>query len=163
MKANKALKRLNKIEALLSNVTKRYSASAPEIRHVLQNAKAAVTRAKETVSLQASSKRAKNPPVKQSEPTSKFTPEPSKPKRKLSAAGRKAIIAATKRRWALKRAEAANTATKIAAPARKKAAIKKAALKSPSARAAKTSAPAKKVAAKQTAPAVAQTVTTPTT
>jgi hypothetical protein len=112
MKANKALKRLNKIEALLSNVTERYSVSAPHIRDVLQDAKSAVTRAKEAVSLQASSKRAKSHPLKHSEPTSKATPEPSKPKRRLSAAGRKAIIAATKRRWLLKRAEAAKTATK---------------------------------------------------
>jgi hypothetical protein len=86
MKANKALKRLAKIEALMSDVTERYS-SAPHIREVLQDAKAAVTRAKEAVSLQASSGTAKNPPVKHSKPPSKATPEPSKPKRKLSAAG----------------------------------------------------------------------------
>ena len=54
MKAKKALKRLAKIEALISDVTERYS-SAPHIREVLQDAKAAVTRAKEAVSLQASS------------------------------------------------------------------------------------------------------------
>ena len=47
MKANKALKRLAKIEMLMSDVTERYSASAPHIREVLQDAKAAVTRAKE--------------------------------------------------------------------------------------------------------------------
>jgi hypothetical protein len=54
-----------------------------------------------------------------------------KPKRKLSAAGRKAIIAATKKRWALKRAEAAKAQSPVAkksAPARK-AAVKKAAVK----------------------------------
>jgi len=100
MKANKALKRLAKIEALISDVTERYSASAPHIREVLQDAKAAVTRAKESVSLQASSGTAKNPAVKHSAPTSRATPEPPKPKRKLSAAGRKAIVAATKKRWA---------------------------------------------------------------
>ncbi len=46
-----------------------------------------------------------------------------KPKRKLSAAGRKAIIAATKKRWELKKAEAskAQTTAKKAAPAAKKA------------------------------------------
>ena len=38
--------------------------------------------------------------MKHSTPTSKATPEPSTPKRKLSAAGRKAIVAATKKRWA---------------------------------------------------------------
>ena len=36
MKANKALKRLAKIEMLMSDVTERYSASAPQIREVLQ-------------------------------------------------------------------------------------------------------------------------------
>jgi hypothetical protein len=58
--------------------------------------------------------------------------ESPKPKRKLSEAGRKAIIAATKRRWALKRAKAATTrpaAAKKASPAWKKAAAKKAAVK----------------------------------
>ena len=100
MKANKALKRLVKIEALMSDVTERYSASAPHIRELLQVAKATVTRAKEAVSLRTSSGTAKNPAVKHSTPTSKVTPEPSKPKRKLSAAGRKAIVAATKKRWA---------------------------------------------------------------
>jgi len=50
----------------------------------------------------------------------------SKPKRHLSAAGRKAIIEATKRRWALKRAESAG-GTKSAAqkPVRKKTAAKR--------------------------------------
>ena len=55
----------------------------------------------------------------------------TKPKRKLSAAGRKAIIAATKKRWALKRAEVAKAQSQVAkksAPA-KKAAVKKAAVK----------------------------------
>ena len=121
MKANKALKRLVKIEAWVSDVTERYS-SAPHIREVLQDAKTAVTRAKDAVSLQASSGTAKNHPAKHSKPSSKAKPEPSKPKRRLSAAGRKAIIAATKRRWALQRAEAAKTAPKKLA--RKKAVTK---------------------------------------
>jgi hypothetical protein len=55
MKANKALKRLGKIEALMSDVTERYSSSASHIREALQNAKTAVARAKEVVSLHASS------------------------------------------------------------------------------------------------------------
>ena len=103
MKANKALKRLAKIEALMSDVTERYS-SAPHIREVLQDAKAAVTRAKEAVSLQASSGTATNPPAKHSKRTSKATAKPSKPQQKLSAAGRKAIAEATKKRWAAVRA-----------------------------------------------------------
>ena len=88
MKTNKALKRLAKIEALISDVMERYSESAPHIREVLQDAKAAVTRAKEAVRLQASSGTTKNPPLKHSKPPSK---------------------AATKKRSALKRAKAAKT------------------------------------------------------
>jgi hypothetical protein len=54
------------------------------------------------------------------------TPEVTpKPKRKLSEAGRRAIVAATKKRWALKRAEAVKT--QQAAP--KKTAVKKAVAK----------------------------------
>src|ERR1035437_8030087 len=105
MKANKVLKRIAKIETLISKVTERSSASAPHIRELLRDAKAAVTRAKKAVSLQASSGTAKNRPVKHSEPSSKTTPELSKPKRKLSAAGRKAIVAATKKRWAIRAAK----------------------------------------------------------
>src|ERR1035437_9615383 len=51
------------------------------------------------------------------------TPEPAKPKRKLSKAGKAAIVAALKKRWAAKKAEAAEKT------ARKKAATKKAAKK----------------------------------
>jgi hypothetical protein len=87
MKTNKALKRLAKIEALISDVTERYS-SAPHIRETLQDAKAAVTRAKAAVSLQASSGKAKNPTVKHSKPPSKAKPEPSKSNREISKVGR---------------------------------------------------------------------------
>jgi hypothetical protein len=92
MKATKAFRRLMKIESLMSDVTQRYSANAL-VRKVLQDAKVAVTRAKDAVgSQQASSGTAKKPALKHSKPTSKETPEP---KRKLTAAGRKAIAAAT--------------------------------------------------------------------
>ena len=56
MKANKALKRLAKIKELISDVTKRYSASAPHLRNVLQNAEDAVARAKAAVGLHVPSK-----------------------------------------------------------------------------------------------------------
>ena len=106
MKATKAFRRLMKIESLMSDVTQRYSANAV-IRKVLQDAKVAVTRAKDAVSSQqASSGTAKSVPVKHPKSTSKETAEP---KRKLTAAGRKAIGAATKKRWALKREEAAES------------------------------------------------------
>jgi hypothetical protein len=55
MKVDKVLKRLVKIEESMSDVLERYSGSAPHIRAALQDAKAAVIRAKDAVSLQASS------------------------------------------------------------------------------------------------------------
>jgi hypothetical protein len=57
MKATKALKRHAHVEDLLSDVMERYSAIASDIRQQLLDAKAAVTRAKEAVKLQASSER----------------------------------------------------------------------------------------------------------
>jgi DNA-binding protein HU-beta len=77
---------------------------------------------------------------------------PAKPKRKLSAAGRKAIIAAAKKRWALKRAEVAKASPKKIA---KKVAVKKAGPAK-----AKRSAPVKKAAVKKAAaPSETPTVT----
>jgi hypothetical protein len=43
MKATKALKRLTKIEASMSDVTERYVSLAPAVRKALQDAMAAVT------------------------------------------------------------------------------------------------------------------------
>lgn len=54
MKATKALKRLASIEARLADVIERYAATEPATKTVLQDAKAAVLRAKEAVGLQAS-------------------------------------------------------------------------------------------------------------
>jgi hypothetical protein len=107
MKANKVRKRLAKIEAMISDLTERYSKGAFHIREALHNAKVAVAHAKEAVLSQVSSEKAKRSPVK-----------------------------------------------------RKKAAVKKAAVKTPTAKAAKKSAPIKKpvktAAAKKTAPAPVQ-------
>jgi len=47
VKANKILKRIAKIEALMSKVADRSSASAPHIREPLREAQAAVTRAED--------------------------------------------------------------------------------------------------------------------
>jgi len=68
----------------------------------------------------------------ETEQTVPAAPEAPKPKRKLSAAGRAAIISATKKMWAAKRAKAAmakSAGAKKATPARKKAVVKKAATK----------------------------------
>jgi len=67
------------------------------------------------------------------------TAKPAKKKRKLSAAGKAAIVAALRKRWALK-----------------KAAVKKAVVKAPTKKA-KKSAPIKKAVPKKTAPAAAKT------
>lgn len=131
MKANKALKRLTKIEALISDVTERYSSGALHIREALHDAKDAVARVKAAVRSQATSGMAK--PSK----------APAKQKRRLSAAGRKAIQEAARRRWAQKRAATANAdrAARKAAPARKKTAARKAAVKTPTAKTVKKDAP----------------------
>jgi hypothetical protein len=124
MKSKKVFKRIAKIEALIKEVTERSSQSAPHVRELLRDAKAAVARAKKALSLEASSGTAKKPPAKGAKPPAKATPEPSRPKRKFSAAGRRAISEATKKRWAAKRA-AAKAEPAIA----KKATVKKAVAK----------------------------------
>jgi hypothetical protein len=75
----------------------------------------------------------------QNEPPSSATPEPPKPKRRISPEGMKRIIAATKKRWRLQKAAAKSAPTKKSAS--KKVAVKKARAK---------------VAAKKTAPVAAQ-------
>jgi hypothetical protein len=159
IKATKALKRLAKIETSLSDLIERYAAKEHRGQEFLQNAKASVIRARET--LQASSRTAKNPHVKHGdEPPVKATSEPSKPKRRLSAAGKAAIVAALKKRWALKRGEAAKPKSALAKKGTPKA-VKKAAVKAAPAKAAKKSAPVsvvKTATAQETAPAAAQTV-----
>lgn len=116
MKATKALKRLAKIEALMSDVMERYSATGPDMREMLRDAKAAVTRAKEAVSLQASTRTAKNPPVKHSKPPSGATSEPSKRKPKLFATTKKVAAKAPSkaaRKTATKKPQ--NTVAKVPA------------------------------------------------
>jgi hypothetical protein len=63
MKPNKALRRLTKIEASMSDVVERYVTLAPAVRKALRDAMVAVTVAKEAVSLEVSSGTATNPPV----------------------------------------------------------------------------------------------------
>ena len=54
MKANKALKRMAKIESLMSDVADRFSASAPHLREALKDLKAAMASVKEAVKVQTS-------------------------------------------------------------------------------------------------------------
>lgn len=59
MKAKKAVKHLNKVEALLSNVIDQFPASEQELGELLASAKGAVIRARETVNSQLAAPAAK--------------------------------------------------------------------------------------------------------
>ncbi len=101
MKAKKAVKRLTKVESLLTNVIDQYAAGEDAVRELLDSAKATVVRAKQTVSLQASSVAPKKPPVKA-----------QSPKRKgLSAEGRKKLSIAAKKRWAVAKKKGVSAVT----------------------------------------------------
>jgi hypothetical protein len=104
MKANKALKRLAKIEALISDVAKRYSSGAAHIRKALQDAKAAVAHVKSAVNSQASSGKAK-----------KAAPAKKKPAVKKPAV--KAPVAKTAKKRARVKKAAKKAVAKRKAPA----------------------------------------------
>jgi hypothetical protein len=93
----------------------------------------------------------------ESEPTAPVTKEVPKPKRKISPEGIKRIIAATKKRWRLRKEAEKAALAKKAAP--KKVTVKKAVVKAPAANAAKKIAPVKKAAVKKLAPAPVSTLT----
>ncbi|MDP8990302.1 MAG: hypothetical protein M3N41_09535 [Acidobacteriota bacterium] len=102
MKANKALKRLAKIETLMSDVAERFSASAPHLREALKDLKAAVLSVKEAVKVQTST-----------------APKKASPKKAARAAKKAAVkkAAAPKAKAAKKRAPRRKAAKKIS-PAR---------------------------------------------
>ena len=104
MKANKVHKRLAKIEAMISDLTERYSKGAVHIREALQDAKAAFAHVKEAVSSQTSSGTAKNPPVKRK-------------KAAVKKAAAKAPIAKTAKKSVPIKKAAKKTTVKKAAPA----------------------------------------------
>jgi hypothetical protein len=90
MKAKKALKRLSRVETLLSDVIDQYAPKEQDVRELLDSAKSSVIRAKESVNVQASPV-SKIPPVKATMPR----------RRKLTAEGRERLSIAAKRRWAI--------------------------------------------------------------
>ena len=89
MKAKKALKRLKKVEALLSNVIDQCPASARGLRELLESASSSVERARGAVSARVA-KTARKPPARAEAATHWH----------LSVEGRKRISIAAKRRWA---------------------------------------------------------------
>jgi len=103
MKANKALKRLGKIESIMSDVAERFSASAPHLREALKDLKAAMLSVKEAAKVQAS------PAAKKAAP------------KKAAHAGKKAVAkkAAKKRaplRKAAKKAAPKHVAAAVSSP-----------------------------------------------
>jgi hypothetical protein len=96
MKAKKAIKRLSKVESILSNVIDQISDSDSGLRELLDSAKTSVVRAKKTVGSQESTKATKKPPAGAS---------------RLSAEGRRNIAAAAKKRWALAKRKGVNAVT----------------------------------------------------
>jgi len=114
MKANKAVKRLGKIEELISDVAKRFAAHTPDIKEMLGDAKAAFERVRSAVSAKAE--------------------KSSKSKRKSGADSGKAGRRRTEKKTA---AAAKKTAVKTAAnppapkAAKKQAPVKKTVAKRP--------------------------------
>jgi hypothetical protein len=107
MKANKALKRLAKIEALISDVAKRYSSGAANVRKALQDAKAAVVQLKSAVSLQASSGKAKKT-------------APARKKAVKKAAAKTPVAKRAKKRAPVKKAPQKAVAKRTARPSARK-------------------------------------------
>jgi hypothetical protein len=101
MKAKKAVKRLGKAEAILSNVIDQY-AGQTSVRELLGTAKATVARAKAVVdSTAASGKAGKKPPAKA-----------DRLKRGgLTAEGRRKLSIAAKKRWAVAKRKGVHAVT----------------------------------------------------
>ena len=87
MKTKKALKRLNKVETLLSNVIDQFPTSAKGLKELLGSAKGSVVRVRDLVQARAD-RAAKKPPAR------------AHASGRLSAQGRKRISIAAKKRWA---------------------------------------------------------------
>ena len=98
MKAKKALKRLNKVETILSDVIDQCPASARGLRGLLDSARSSVVRAKGVVHARVA---AKKPPARANQAT----------RGGLSAEGRKRISLAAKKRWAQAKRKGMNAVT----------------------------------------------------
>ena len=88
MKARKALKRLNKVETILSNVIDQCPASSRGLRDLLDSARSSVVRAKGVVNVRVN-RAVKKLPARAQESA----------RGRLSAEGRKRISLAAKKRW----------------------------------------------------------------
>jgi hypothetical protein len=100
MKAKKAIKRLTKAEALLTGVLDQFSESEDRVRGLIETARTSVAEAKTGIDHQPAPKAAKKPPARE-----------GAAKSRLSAAGRKKISQAAKRRWAAAKRNGVHAAT----------------------------------------------------
>lgn len=100
MKARKALKRLSKAETLLSDVLDQYQAGKNGLRELLGSAKTSLSQARAALDLEMA------PPARKA-PARAKEPKASR----LSAAGRKRISLAAKKRWAAARRKGVNAVT----------------------------------------------------
>jgi hypothetical protein len=91
MKAKKAVKRLTRVEVLLSNIIEQYAGNEHRVKELLDSAKESVVRARETVNQQASANATKKPLAKEGKPL----------RQRLTAEGRKKLSLAAKKRWAV--------------------------------------------------------------
>jgi hypothetical protein len=99
MKAKKALKRLNKVETILSNVIDSCPARARGLLELLDSAKVSVGRASGIVEARVA-RASRKPPARSQESRQGLTPE-----------GRKRISLAMKKRWAAARRKGVNAVT----------------------------------------------------
>ena len=100
MKAKKALKRLAKAETLLADVLDQYQAGKNGLRELLGSAKTSVSQARAAMDLEIA------PPARKAPATARQTKAS-----RLSAAGRKRISLAAKKRWAAARSKGVNAVT----------------------------------------------------
>jgi hypothetical protein len=100
MKVRKALKRLNKIELLLSDVIGGLTKNANGTGDILESAKESILRVKTELESQSSASATKKPPA------GTGTSRP----RRLTPEGRRRISLAAKKRWAAARRKGVNPA-----------------------------------------------------
>ncbi len=104
MKAKKALKRLRRVEELLSIVIDQFAGNEPGVRELLDSAKASVIRAKAGINPRSAPGTAKKPQL-----TARQTKRSH-----LTPKGRKRISLAVKKRWAVaKRTSKRKTGTRV--------------------------------------------------
>lgn len=120
MKAKKALKRLTKIEALMSDVTERFPNTSLQIQGALKDAKAAFARLKEAVSLQVSSETAND-----SKAPSRQTPETINLKPGVGRVAQKSEATANTEQSKKKAGKTMVAKTRASMTAKKRAPIKK--------------------------------------